>query len=170
VDGGSDSEPNAGKVVQHKKAESYNLELSAYPVDRFELLMGRLQEGIVDTGNRTFRVFDHDLAIDLMREEMDLWQNLEYKDIGEHWPVYYWGRGDQQAYLKGSPNEQGDRPQLEERDLDKLSRALAFPNFRELAECITGRTFGRSSGHVFEILFPVYARIKSVTPSFVVTY
>jgi hypothetical protein len=101
-----------------------------------------------------------------MQEEMYLWQNLEYENIGDHWPVYYWGRGDQRTYFKGSPNEQGDRPQLEERDLDKQSRGAGFPNFRELAECITGRPFGRSSGHAFEILFPVYARIKSVTPSF----
>ncbi len=143
-----------------------NVELSAYPVDRFERLVGRLREGLVDTSNRAFRVFDHDLAIDLIGEEMYLWQNLEYEDIGEHWPVYYWGRGDQRAYIKGSPNEKGDRPQLEERDLDKQSRSVGLPNFRELAECITGRPFGRSSGHAFEILFPVYARIKSVTPSF----
>jgi len=143
-----------------------NVELSAYPVDRFERLVRRLREGIFDTSNRAFRVFDHDLAIDLMREEMYLWQNLEYEDIGDHWPVYYWGHGDQRAQLKGSPNEQGDRPQLEERDLDKQSRGVGLPNFRELAERITGRPFGRSSGHAFEILFPVYARIKSVTPSF----
>ncbi len=142
-----------------------NVELSAYPVGQFERLVRRLCEGIVDTSNRAFRVFDQDLAMDLMREEMYLWRNLEYEDIGNHWPVYYWGCCDQRAYFKGSPNERGDRLQLEESYLDKQSRSVGLPNFRELAERITGRPFGRSSGHAFEILFPVYASIKSVTPS-----
>ena len=141
-----------------------NIELSAYPARQFEQLVRRMGEGIFSASNRASRVFDRDLGIDLMREEMYL-QNMDYEDMGNHWSVYYWGRGEQQTDFVGFPDGQSDKSRLAERDLDKQSRSIGFANFRELAERITGESFRRGSGHAFEIFAPVYARITSVTPS-----
>ena len=153
-----------GKEHNIEPYKGMNIELSAYPIDQFKQLVGRLREGHVTASNRAFRVSDRDLAIDLMREEMYLRMNLEYEDIGNHWPVYYWGCGEQRTDFEGFGDEQGDRPWLGGHDLDKQSRGFGFANFQELLERITGESFRRGSGHAFEIFAPVYARITSVTP------
>jgi hypothetical protein len=159
-----------------------NVELSAYPADHFEQLVRRLDKGIVDTSNRAFRVFPG--GLDLMQQETYLWQNLDYEDIGDHWPVYYWGQGEQQRDFTDSlevreitdkdwvdfaskvASGKKSEPALKERDVDKQAHDIGFSGIQELVERVTERPFRRGSGHAFEILLPVYARIKSVAPSF----
>jgi hypothetical protein len=140
------------------------IELSACPVEQFEQLVARLSEGIVCTSSVAFRVFDAELCTDLMQNEMDL-QIVNHEDTEGHWPLYYWGQGEQQRSFSGSADAQGNRVRLQERDLDKQSRSLGFSNFQQLVERITGAPFLRGSGQAFEILAPVYARVTSVTPS-----
>ncbi len=143
-----------------------NIVLSAYPIGQFEQLVRRMPEGIIAvSSNRAFHIADDDiLKIDLMQEEMYL-QNGDYEDIGNRWPVYYWGCGQKRRNFQGFPGGKDNRPRLDSHDLDKQSRNFGFADFQQLVECVTGESFDQSSGHSFQILAPLYARITSVTSS-----
>lgn len=141
-----------------------NIELSAYAVSQFEQLVRLIPAGIINGCDRSFRVVDRDFGVALMQEEMYL-QSLVYQEMSDPWPIYYWGRGTQNANFEGSPNGQGERPKLNERDLDRQARNLDFASFQDLVGRITQASFLQSSGHAFEIHAPVYARIASIAPS-----
>ena len=154
-----------GKEHSINPYRGINIELSSYSTAKFRQLLGATSEGIIRVSNRAFLISDYvPLGKDLMQQEMNLW-NSDYEDIGNRWPVYFFGCGQQRTNFEGSLDGEGDKPRLESQDLDKQSRSIGFTSFLELVEQITGESFGRSTGNSFEIFAPVYARITSVIPS-----
>lgn len=154
-----------GKEHSINPYKGINIELSSYSTAQFGHLVGDTSEGIIRVSNRAFLIPDYaPLGKDLMQEEMNLW-NMDYEDIGNRWPVYFFGHGQQRTNFEGSLDGEGERPRLDSQDLNKQSRSIGFADFHELVEQITGEPFGRSTGNSFEIFAPVYARITSVIPS-----
>lgn len=141
-----------------------NIWLSTYTVAQFQDIVSRIHLGIINDRNRASRVFDADLNIDLMNEEMYL-ESQGFEDRNDWWPQYRWGYGTQISSFTGIPDGQGKKLELRRRDLDKQVRDLGFADFQGLVERITERTFLRNSANALEIFVPIFARIDSVNQS-----
>jgi len=152
-----------GREYNIEPYRGMRIELSSLAVGRLEQFVGGIHEGIIRTNDIAFRVFDHELGINLPKE-MYL-RGVDDEENGHRWGAYHWGWGSQTANFAGAPDGQGNKLRLDSRDLDNQARSIGFADFQDLVEHITGQSFLRGSGFALQIVAPVYARITSIIPS-----
>ena len=144
-----------------------NVELSAYPIDKLEHIVARLDQGFVNCESRTFRIDGLAEAITpgIFKRNVTWRPDPHATDSGD-WPAYYCGICDKTAQLLGSSDAGRKWASVNEPDLTKWAREAEFSNFREMSDSLLDSFFQHGgNGNRFEIWAPIYARIDEVVHS-----